>query len=222
MKNFKRYCLLFFIIFLTTFNPKILILNLDFFKVKTIKVSGGSNVDLLKIKKELNFLIGNNIFEINHEKINEVISSNNWINYILVNKKYPSTLNITVVEHEPIFFWKKNNKDILITKEFTLIDKFKTTILNNLNQAKGNFQIEDFADLYNSLKKNDFDVTSIISYEFLNSERWELILKNKQKIMLGRYNYDQQIKNLNKILKEIKDEKFSYIDLRIRSKIFVK
>jgi cell division septal protein FtsQ len=222
MKNFKRYCLLFFIIFLTTFNPKILILNLDFFKVKTINVSGGSNVDLLKIKKELNFLIGNNIFEINHEKINEVISSNNWINYILVNKKYPSTLNITVVEHEPIFFWKKNNKDILITKEFTLIDKFKTIILNNLNQAKGNFQIEDFADLYNSLKKNDFDVTSIISYEFLNSERWELILKNKQKIMLGRYNYDQQIKNLNKILKEIKDEKFSYIDLRIRSKIFVK
>jgi len=222
MKNFKRYCLLFFIIFLTTFNPKILILNLDFFKVKTIKVSGGSNVDLLKIKKELNFLIGNNIFEINHEKINEVISSNNWINYILVNKKYPSTLNITVVEHEPIFFWKKNNKDILITKEFTLIDKFKAIILNNLNQTKGNFQIEDFADLYNSLKKNDFDVTSIISYEFLNSERWELILKNKQKIMLGRYNYDQQIKNLNKILKEIKDEKFSYIDLRIRSKIFVK
>ena len=222
MKNFKRYCLLFFIIFLTTFNPKILILNLDFFKVKTINVSGGSNVDLLKIKKELNFLIGNNIFEINHEKINEVISSNNWINYILVNKKYPSTLNITVVEHEPIFFWKKNNKDILITKEFTLIDKFKTIILNNLNQTKGNFQIEDFADLYNSLKKNDFDVTSIISYEFLNSERWELILKNKQKIMLGRYNYDQQIKNLNKILKEIKDEKFSYIDLRIRSKIFVK
>ena len=131
-------------------------------------------------------------------------------------------MNITVVEHEPIFFWKKNNKDILITKEFTLIDKFKTIILNNLNQAKGNFQIEDFADLYNSLKKNDFDVTSIISYEFLNSERWELILKNKQKIMLGRYNYDQQIKNLNKILKEIKDEKFSYIDLRIRSKIFVK
>ena len=222
MKNFKRYCLLFFIIFLTTFNPKILILNLDFFKVKTINVSGGSNVDVLKIKKELNFLIGNNIFEINHEKINEVISSNNWINYILVNKKYPSTLNITVVEHEPIFFWKKNNKDILITKEFTLIDKFKTIILNNLNQDKGNFQIEDFADLYNSLKKNDFDVTSIISYEFLNSERWELILKNKQKIMLGRYNYDQQIKNLNKILKEIKDEKFSYIDLRIRSKIFVK
>jgi len=222
MKNFKRYCLLFFIIFLTTFNPKILILNLDFFKVKTINVSGGSNVDLLKIKKELNFLIGNNIFEINHEKINEVISSNNWINYILVNKKYPSTLNITVVEHEPIFFWKKNNKDILITKEFTLIDKFKAIILNNLNQTKGNFQIEDFADLYNSLKKNDFDVTSIISYEFLNSERWELLLKNKQKIMLGRYNYDQQIKNLNKILKEIKDEKFSYIDLRIRSKIFVK
>jgi hypothetical protein len=40
--------------------------------------------------------------------------------------------------------------------------------------------------------------------------------------MLGRYDYNQQISNLNKVLIQSKDEKFSYVDLRLKNKIFVK
>ena len=40
--------------------------------------------------------------------------------------------------------------------------------------------------------------------------------------MLGRYDYNQQINNLNKVLIQFKDEKFTYIDLRLKNKIFVK
>jgi len=47
-------------------------------------------------------------------------------------------------------------------------------------------------------------------------------LKGNKKIMLGRYDYNQQINNLNKVLIQSKDEKFTYIDLRLKNKIFVK
>jgi hypothetical protein len=40
--------------------------------------------------------------------------------------------------------------------------------------------------------------------------------------MLGRYDYNEQIANLNKILIQLKDEKVTYIDLRLKNKIFVK
>ena len=40
--------------------------------------------------------------------------------------------------------------------------------------------------------------------------------------MLGRHDYNQQISNLNKVLIQSKDEKFTYIDLRLKNKIFVK
>ncbi|NDG68356.1 MAG: cell division protein FtsQ, partial [Proteobacteria bacterium] len=119
-------------------------------------------------------------------------------------------------------FWKKGNNNLIITKEFTLIEKFSFNNFSNQPQAKGNFDIEDLKKLYKALNNNNFDLSSITSFEFINSERWDLFLKGNKKIMLGRHDYNQQISNLNKVLIQSKDEKFTYIDLRLKNKIFVK
>jgi cell division septal protein FtsQ len=154
--------------------------------------------------------------------MNEVVLQNEWIHFVSINKKFPSTVNVMVVEHEPFVFWKKGNNNLIITKEFTLIEKFSSNNFSNQTQAKGNFDIEDLKRLYKALNNNNFDLANIVSFEFINSERWDLFLKSNKKIMLGRYDYNQQISNLNKVLIQSKDEKFSYIDLRLKNKIFVK
>ena len=154
--------------------------------------------------------------------MNEVVLQNEWIHFVSVNKKFPSTVNVMVVEHEPFVFWKKGNNNLIITKEFTLIEKFSSNNFSNQTQAKGNFDVEDLKRLYKALNNNNFDLANIVSFEFINSERWDLFLKSNKKIMLGRYDYNQQISNLNKVLIQSKDEKFSYIDLRLKNKIFVK
>jgi cell division septal protein FtsQ len=154
--------------------------------------------------------------------MNEVVLQNEWIHFLNINKKFPSTVNVMVVEHEPFVFWKKGNNNLIITKEFTLIEKFSSNNFSNQTQAKGNFDVEDLKRLYKALNNNNFDLANIVSFEFINSERWDLFLKSNKKIMLGRYDYNQQISNLNKVLIQSKDEKFSYIDLRLKNKIFVK
>jgi cell division septal protein FtsQ len=154
--------------------------------------------------------------------MNEVVLQNEWIHFVSINKKFPSTVNVMVVEHEPFVFWKKGNNNLIITKEFTLIEKFSSNNFSNQTQAKGNFDVEDLKRLYKALNNNNFDLANIVSFEFINSERWDLFLKSNKKIMLGRYDYNQQISNLNKVLIQSKDEKFSYIDLRLKNKIFVK
>jgi cell division septal protein FtsQ len=154
--------------------------------------------------------------------MNEVVLQNEWIHFVSINKKFPSTVNVMVVEHEPFVFWKKGNNNLIITKEFTLIEKFSSNNFSNQTQAKGNFDVEDLRRLYKALNNNNFDLANIVSFEFINSERWDLFLKSNKKIMLGRYDYNQQISNLNKVLIQSKDEKFSYIDLRLKNKIFVK
>jgi hypothetical protein len=40
--------------------------------------------------------------------------------------------------------------------------------------------------------------------------------------MLGRHDYNQQINNLNKLLIQSKDEEYTYVDLRLKNKIFIK
>ncbi|NCU46942.1 MAG: FtsQ-type POTRA domain-containing protein [Candidatus Fonsibacter lacus] len=218
----KRYIFLALLIFLTTFNPELPLLKLGFFIIKTVNVSGSKNTDLEKIKKQFNFLVNTSILSVDNKKMNEIISQNEWIHFVNINKKFPSTINVVIVEHEPFVFWKKGNNNLIITKEFTLIEKFSLNNFSNQTQAKGNFDIEDLKKLYKALNNNNFDLSSITSFEFINSERWDLFLKGNKKIMLGRHDYNQQISNLNKVLIQSKDEKFTYIDLRLKNKIFVK
>lgn len=218
----KRYIFFALLIFLTTFNPELPLLKLGFFIIKTVNVSGSKNTDLEKIKKQFNFLVNTSILSVDNKKMNEVISQNEWIHFVNINKKFPSTINVVVVEHEPFVFWKKGNNNLIITKEFTLIEKFNLNNFSNQTQAKGNFDIEDLKRLYKALNNNNFDLSSIASFEFINSERWDLFLKGNKKIMLGRHDYNQQISNLNKVLIQSKEEKFTYIDLRLKNKIFVK
>ena len=218
----KRYIFLTLLIFLTTFNPELPLLKLGFFIIKTVNVSGSKNTDIEKLKKQFNFLVNTSILSVDHKKMNEVVMQNEWIHFVNVNKKFPSTINVVVVEHEPFVFWKKGNNNLIITKEFTLIEKFNLNNFSNQTQARGNFDIEDLKKLYKALNSNNFDLSNISGFEFLNSERWDLFLKSNKKIMLGRHDYNQQINNLNKVLLQSKDEKFTYIDLRLKNKIFVK
>jgi cell division septal protein FtsQ len=218
----KRYIFLALLIFLTTFNPELPLLKLGFFIIKTVNVSGSKNTDLEKLKKQFNFLVNTSILSIDQKKMNEVVLQNEWIHFLNINKKFPSTVNVMVVEHEPFVFWKKGNNNLIITKEFTLIEKFNSNNFSSQTQAKGNFDIEDLKRLYKALNNNNFDLANIASFEFINSERWDLYLKGNKKIMLGRYDYNQQINNLNKVLIQSKDEKFTYVDLRLKNKIFVK
>ena len=218
----KRYIFIALLIFLTTFNPELPLLKLGFFIIKTVNVAGSKNTDLEKIKKQFNFLVNTSILSVDNKKMNEIISQNEWIHFVNINKKFPSTINVVVVEHEPFVLWKKGNNNLIITKEFTLIEKFNFNNFSNQTQVKGNFDIEDLKRLYKALNNNNFDLSGIVSFEFINSERWDLILKGNKKIMLGRHDYNQQISNLNKVLIQSKDEKFTYIDLRLKNKIFVK
>jgi cell division protein FtsQ len=222
MTKKKRYILLALLIFLTTFNPELPLLKLGFFIIKKVNVSGSKNTDIEKTKKQFNFLVNTSILSIDNNKINEIVSHNEWIHFININKKFPSVVNINIVEHEPFLIWKKGNNNLIITKQFTLIEKFNLGNFSNQIQAKGNLDIQDLKSLYNALNNNNFELSNIVSFDFVNSERWDLFLKGNKKIMLGRYDYNQQISNLNKILVQLKDEKFTYIDLRLKNKIFVK
>ena len=222
MTKKKRYIFLALLVFLTTFNPELPLLKLGFFIIKTVNVSGSKNTDSEKIKKQFNFLVNSSILSVDHKKMDEVVSQNEWIHFINIKKKFPSTVNVNIVEHEPLVVWKKGNNNLIITKQFTLIEKFNSASYSNQIQAKGNLNIQDLKSLYNALNNNNFDLSNIASFDFINSERWDLFLKGNKKIMLGRYDYNDQIANLNKILIQLKDEKVTYIDLRLKNKIFVK
>jgi len=97
MNKTKRYIFLALLIFLTTFNPELPLLKLGFFVIKTVHVSGSKNTDLEKLKKQFNILVNSSILSIDDKKLNEIIRQNEWIYFVNIYKKFPSTIKLLVL-----------------------------------------------------------------------------------------------------------------------------
>ena len=106
------YLLLFFILS-TTSNKTIQIQHNYPKEIIKIEVLGLSEENNLKIKKELNNLLLKNIFLINTNTINNVMSKYKLIQSYNVKKKYPSKLNIEI-EQTKFIARIKSSKNYLI------------------------------------------------------------------------------------------------------------
>jgi len=202
----KKITIIFFLfIILSTFNPILPIQSLGFFSINTIDVQGLNKTNIQKFNNDINYLKNTNILNIDENKVLLLLEKHEWIKDIVISKKYPNKIIIKVKEHSPLILWKKNNKNILISNTFRILEKFENTEITKLPIAKGDFSIMDLKNL-----------------EYLLTDRWDLYLKNNQKIMLGNYDFNTQVKNINKIFAETKNEKLTNIDLRIKNKIYVR
>jgi len=219
----KKIIIIFFLfIILSTFNPILPIQSLGFFSIHTIDVQGLNKTNIQKFNNDINYLKNTNILNIDENKVLLLLEKHEWIEDIVISKKYPNKIIIKVKEHSPLILWKKNNKNILISNTFKILEKFENTEITKLPIAKGDFSITDLKNLYEILEANNFDIKNISIFEYLLTDRWDLYLKNNQKIMLGNYDFNTQVKNINKIFAETKNEKLTNIDLRIKNKIYVR
>ena len=104
--NRKIFFYFFLFIILGTYNNK----NLNTFafpKIKSLKVYGLEKIDDEFIKSLESFKL-NNIFFINKFEIKKVLETNNLIEEFRIFKRYPSILEIEIIETK---FLAKTNKD---------------------------------------------------------------------------------------------------------------
>ena len=94
-KNKKIIVYFFLFILIGSINNK----NTQDFKIKNIDqilVSGLSDKKNIELKKNLDFLRFDNLFFLRKERMIEIINSNNLVENYLVQKIYPSTLEIMI------------------------------------------------------------------------------------------------------------------------------
>ena len=107
------------LISLTTFNPKNLNFNLNFFKIKLIEVN---NVQILD-KKEITALFydqlyGSNLLVLNKNKIYKILNKNELLDYVEFKKIYPSKLQIIVFEKEVVAIINNKRNKFYLTKNY--------------------------------------------------------------------------------------------------------
>ena len=226
MKKFNRIILLLIsLIFVSTYSPNNhnLISKKDnnFFKIKNIEVMGNSLVQSNEVKEKLNKIYNKNIFLIRKKDIEEPLNSINFIEKVIVKKKYPNTINIKIFETKPIAILFRNKVKYLLDSSSNLIS-FKDNIsFNKLPNVFGEGAENNFIYFLDQLEKNNFPTMKIKNFYYFQIGRWDLQLLDNKIIKFPHNNTVDAIIKSIELLNRKDFKNYNIIDLRVDGKIIV-
>ena len=200
-----------------TINQKIIITK---FNIKEIILVNSISLKEKDVKRSLSVIYNKNLLFLKNKEIEEILVQFSFIESFYLDKKYPNTLKITIIEKKPIAILINNKKKFYISER---LDKFEFNDKNfnqNLPIIFGNK--DDFKIFYKNLIKIDFPVNLIIKYMLYESNRWDLETIDNKTIKLSSKNYVKNLKNYLNIKKKNNFKKFKVFDYRINDQLILK
>ena len=226
MKKFYRIILLLVVlIFLSTFNPKELGLipkkNDDFFKIQNIEIKNNFLIKKSEVKEKLSNVYKKNIFSVKMTDIEEPLKEVDFLEKIVVKRKYPNTVIIKIFETKPVAIFFRNKDKYLLDSSSNLISLNDNIHYNELPHVFGEGAENNFIYFFNQLKKNNFPNKEIKNFYYFQIGRWDLLLVNNKIIKFPENNIDDAIQKSIELLEREDFKNYNIIDLRVDGKIIV-
>lgn len=217
-KSKKILLFLFLFIFIGTINNKNLV-HKNFFKVNEILIFGLDEEKKKKIIENLNFLKLNNLFYLNKAEIINVISAHNIVESFSVFKRYPSSLDITIIETKFLAQLKKDGKNFYLGSNGKLIKA--ETNRQDIPFIFGEFKIDDFFQLKEVIDNSEFNFNEIKNLFSFKSGRWDMETNSGILLKLPKYDIKKSINLFLDLLESDKFNNINEIDLRQRNQIII-
>ena len=206
----------------TLFNQRLIIIFENNFLLKNISIQVGNLEIEKKVRSSSYYLLNKNILFISKKELQKNLKSLKFLENINVKKKYPSTIIIDAKKTELIAETYLNQKKYFIGSNGNLILSDSISNKSNLPSIFGKFNIKNYLNLKNELKKSGIDNNKIIKYFFHKSKRWDLIYENNIIIQLPNKNLVNALNLFNDFKKKNLIKPNSTIDLRINNRITLK
>jgi len=208
-KVFLYLSLLFFLS--TISNLHILYSLKEFFNIEEIKIK---NIDY---EKEFIHILGKNIFKIKKTDIEKILIKFPNIEKFRVNKIYPDKLSISLFETKLLAKIVKNNNLYIIGSNGNM---FLGEGSYDLPLIEGTQSIDKINLILKNIYSNNINLELINKLIFYESDRWDIIFKDKTTLRLPNLQFSKVMKKA-KILIEREEFKSKIIDLRIKNKVIV-
>ena len=219
-KSLKIYFLIFIFFIFSTYNmkheeesPSIL------FPIKEILIENNVGTNFSELKDDFNFLINTSLFFLSKEKILTIVNKHDFISNIRLKKKYPNTLNISIVEKTPVATLIIDKKKFYITKDNEKINFIDLKIYEDLPSIFGKYK--NFNIFYSNLEKNNFKINKIKAFYYFDVGRWDIVLKNERVIKLPENNYLDLLLKINLMLDDNNLSKYKVFDFRIKNQLIL-
>tara|TARA_B100000902_G_scaffold90350_1_gene94029 strand:+ start:1550 stop:2293 length:744 start_codon:yes stop_codon:yes gene_type:complete len=210
------------------------------YEVKQVNIHGTNFFDQSIIEEKSNDMMLYNIFNSDLRNYKDEILGFDHIIDCKISRKFPTTIDITIYEREPIALINSDELIILDSEGVCLPVEYCDLSLPILTNFKSNPELypkgstTTSTNVLNSVElirytKDNFSMIydEISEFVFNENSEYEIILKNgKTRIILGSKNLQDKIKYLSSFQETLKEEKnikdFKYIDLRYSKQIIVK
>ncbi len=220
LRKSKKIFIYFFLLILVGSINNIGFSNIDLNSIKVISVSGLDDKNNEYLSKEIKNLKLSNIFFLNPDKINELMSSNSLVEKFEIFKKYPSSIDVKIQKTNFLAKINKNGKMYLIGSN-AKISKYDLNYYN-LPFIFGKPDIIDFLNFKKKIDQSDFSYKEIKNLYFYPSKRWDLELKNNILVKLPKDNVKESLNLSYQFLNEKNLQNINLIDARFKNQIVIK
>ena len=200
-----------------TINQKIIITK---FNIKEIILVNSISLKEIDVKRSLSVIYNKNLLFLKNKEIEEILVQFTSIESFYLDKKYPNTLKITIIEKKPIAILINNKKKFYISEKLDQFEFNDKNFNQDLPIVFGNK--DDFKIFYKNLIKIDFPVNLITKYMLYESNRWDLETTDNTTIQLSSKNYIKNLKNYLNLKKKNNFKKFKVFDYRINDQLILK
>ena len=213
--NKKILLYLFLFIILGTFNNK-KINKFNFPEIDSIQIDGleTDNGNFLKKIESLNL---GNIFFLKNILLTELFDSNNIIEEYKIFKKYPSSLEVKVIETKFLALTKINQKTFFVGSNGKLIEVKEN--LKNLPFIFGELDINKFLSLKKIIDESNLDFQEIKNLYFFPSGRWDIETLSEILIRLPNTKLKDKLDLSLELLESEKFRNIKLIDLRQKNQV---
>ena len=218
----KIYFYIFIFLFLSTiFNLNLLKRFKEIISVSNINIKGLNKSEEMLVKEELKVLLKNNIFFLQKDLILESLDKFNFLENIIVNKTFPSKINIYLEKTKFVAITLIDGEKYYIGKNGKTTNTKQIINKKNLPIVFGKFKINKFLQLQENLKKQKINLDEIEKYFYFRNNRWDLQKKDGLIIMLPSNNLERSLKIYNKFMSNKNSNLIKIIDLRIANQIIL-
>ena len=190
--------------------------QLKFPNIEKIKIEG-LEVENEEFQKSLDLFKMETLFNLDKLKVREFLNSNNLIEEYVISKKYPSSLEIKIIETELLALLNKRGKSFYIGSNGKLIEA--EDVVKNLPYIFGDPNIEKFLSLKKMIDSSKLDYNDVENLFFFPSGRWDIEMSSGVLIRLPIKNVEKSLELSLNLLDYKQFDNIKSIDARPRNQV---
>ena len=190
--------------------------KLKFPNIEKIKIEG-LEIENKEFLKSLDLFKMNTLFHLDKLKVRELLNSNNLIEEYVISKRYPSSLEIKIIETELLALLNRKGKSFYIGSNGKLIEA--EDMVKNLPYIFGDPNIDKFLSLKRMIDSSKLDYNDVENLFFFPSGRWDIETSSGVLIKLPIENIEKSLELSLNLLDYKKFDNIKSIDTRPKNQV---